>query len=106
MQKKIIATAIDFRGDRYALCWLPDRRDFAHWMVGAKDFHDKELYYLGRYFLNLNDAIDDFKDRVNCQHEETKIDWKIQAQKWNEAQVVLYFELDKDLRGGELNGRR
>ena len=89
MKRKIIATAKDPKGEKYAFCWLPKRRDFVHWIV-----NDKQEYYLGRYFPHLKQARKDFQDRIQADDERTEIDWRIPSN-WNEYQIRLFFALEE-----------
>lgn len=87
MRKEVIAIGEDFQGDEYVLCWLPQKYEFASWFIGAE-----EVYYYGRYFKSLRNAIKDFRKRVCLDEKGSNIDWRVPSN-WNEAQVVLFFEL-------------
>lgn len=90
MKRKIIARAKDPQGEVYILCWLPQRREYCHWIV-----NDRGEHYLGRYFPNLEEVLLDFQDRVRADDERTEIQWQIPAEDWNQDQIALYFALEE-----------
>ena len=97
MKRKIIAQAEDPKGEQYAFCWLPQRKDFVHWIV-----NDNQEYYLGRYFPHLEQALEDFEYRIQADDDRTEIDWKIPAKEWNECQIRLFYALeDKEVSNNE-----
>ena len=94
MKREVIAEGINQDGDKYVLCYVRKGKlsvEFVTWVVVS----NRNDYCLGHYFSSIEEGVKDLKERVDLVNGG-EIDWKIPADRWNEAQVALFIELKKD----------